>query len=204
MLLRLIGDIHCDLNKINNIKQSAHKYDLTIQIGDFGVGFGAEYYLKEIDSDRVKILAGNHDNYNLLSEYPHNLGRFGVLDCADKKIFFVCGAWSIDQAYRTPNLSWWSNEELSFSEANDCLDLWDRVKDNIDLVISHDGPINVTQHILGSWPRETTTGKLLYEMWKTKEPSMWRFGHWHKKFSKQIGHTEFRCLEINEEEILTF
>ena len=132
------------------------------------------------------------------------LGRFGVFEIGDKKIFFIAGAWSIDQAYRTPGLSWWAEEELNFTEAEECLNLWESVCKDIDLVISHDGPPNFTQHIKNVFPIETHTGRLLWEMYKIHQPPLWRIGHWHKSFEKKIGNTIFKCLDINEEEILEF
>jgi len=204
MKLRLVGDLHGDHRAINQMMQTCHHYDLTIQIGDYGAGFGAEAYLPNIGADKLRILHGNHDNPDILARYPHDLGRFGVLEFAEKKIFYMAGAWSIDQAHRTPGLSWWPNEELSLLEAEQCLQLWEKECKDISLVLTHDGPINVTQNILGSWPYETTTGKVGYEMWKIHNPPLWRFGHWHRCWSKKIGDTEFRCLNINEFEVLEF
>jgi len=204
MNLRLIGDLHGDHRAINQILQSCHRYDLTIQIGDYGAGFGAEAYLTLIGEDKFRVLHGNHDNPSILARYPHDLGRFGVFEIGDKKIFYVAGAWSIDQAYRTPGLSWWAEEELSFTEAEECLNLWESVCKDIDLVISHDGPPNFTQHIKNVYPIETHTGRLLWEMYKIHQPPLWRIGHWHKSFEKKIGNTIFKCLDINEEEILEF
>lgn len=60
--LRLIGDLHADHDAINDVLQSCHHYDLTIQLGDFGAGFGAEAYLPLISPNTFKVLQGNHDN----------------------------------------------------------------------------------------------------------------------------------------------
>ena len=200
--LRLYGDVHGDGKVINDMIQTCHRFDLTIQMGDFGAGFGAEYNLDRADSELLKVLHGNHDNPQILNKYPHNLGRFGVHEFAGKKIFFVAGAWSIDRSYRTPGVDWWEDEELSYTEAEDCLVLWEQVCGEIDLVISHDGPPNFTQLINGSFPKETHTGRLLWEMWKIHQPPLWRIGHWHKSFSKKIENTHFKCLSINEKEVL--
>ena len=202
--LRLIGDVHGDHRAINQALQSCHHYDLTIQIGDFGAGFGAEAYLPFVDSNKFKVLHGNHDDPSVLARYPHNLGRFGILEFAGKKIFYVAGAWSIDQEYRTPGLSWWPNEELSFEESEECLKLYENNCQDIDLIISHDGPPNFTQLIKGVFPIETHTGRLLWEIYKTHSPPQWFFGHWHKSCGGKIGDTNFRCLNINEEYLIEF
>ena len=200
--LRLIGDVHGNHNVIIDALQTCHQFDLTIQLGDFGAGFGAEAYLPLVSGDKFKVLHGNHDNYDKLISHPHNLGRFGVFDFAGKKIFFVAGAWSIDQQFRKEGVSWWQNEELSTKEAIECLDLWDAECKNIDILLSHDGPSICTQHILKAWPTSTHTGKLLDEIFKIHAPPVWRFGHWHKCFSIKIDNTDFKCLNINEAEVI--
>lgn len=197
-MIRLVGDLHGAHIPIVDMLKSCHYYDCTIQLGDFGVGFGAESYIELATSDKLRVLHGNHDNPSILARYPHDLGRFGFIEIAGVKIFFVAGAWSIDQADRIPGLSWWQEEELNMIEGNECLDLWEKYCKDVDVVISHDGPPNATQFILRSFPRETYTGKLLWEMWKIHNPPAWYFGHWHKSFEKKIGQTVFRCLGINE------
>ena len=88
-------------------------------------------------------------------------------------------------------------------EADECLDLWEEVKDTIDIVITHDGPPNVTMNFLnGRMPVETLTGKVLWEMWKIKNPPRWLFGHWHLSDTRKIGDTIFQCLNINEEVVI--
>ncbi len=202
--LRLMGDVHGDPKAINELVQSCDRYDLSIQVGDFGVGFGAETFLDRVSSEKLRVLHGNHDNWDILKKYPHDLGRFGVFEFASKKIFYVAGAWSIDHALRAPGFDWWPTEELSYDEASKCLDLWESVCGDIDLVITHDAPPNVGYHILGHFPTDTHTGRLLWEMFKIHNPPMWRFGHWHKTFRKTIGTTDFKCLNINEVEVLNF
>jgi len=204
MELRLVGDLHGDHFAIIEVLQSCHLYDLTIQLGDFGVGFGAECYLPLVSHDKFRVLQGNHDNSSLLARYPHDLGRFGVFEFGKKKIFYVAGAWSIDYGNRTPGLSCWPDEELSLKESDDCLDLWEEVCGEIDIVLSHDGPPNFTQNIKKEFPIETHTGRLLWEMWKIHAPPKWIIAHWHRSFSKTIGKTKFQCLDINEEKIISW
>lgn len=197
MKIRLCGDVHGDNQVINRWIQD-HQFDLTIVLGDFGAGFGSEKMLNHADPDKFKVLFGNHDNYNILAEYPHNMGRFGQFEFGGINFFFVGGAWSIDYEFRTPGFDWWENEELSYKESNDCLDLWDEVKNDVDIVLSHDCPISVAHNILGFWPNQTHTSALLQEMYKIHQPKRWYFGHYHK--GKTINHqdTVFRCLNINE------
>lgn len=202
MKIRLLGDLHGDPVKINKLKQSLHFYDLTIQLGDFGIGFGAEQYLKNTDSEKLKILLGNHDHWEELEKFPHALDRYGILELNGKKIFYIGGAYSQDISERIPGLSWWYSEQLSLRELEDCLTLYENNCQEIDIMLSHDCPINCGQNILGYFPYENTTNKLLYEAWKIKEPKLWFFCHYHRQFVKKIGNTNFQCLSINEEFIL--
>ena len=73
MELRIVGDLHGDHFAIIEVLQSCHLYDLTIQLGDFGVGFGAECYLPLVSHDKFRVLQGNHDNSSILARYPHDL-----------------------------------------------------------------------------------------------------------------------------------
>lgn len=199
MKLKLIGDVHGNHNYILNAMQTAHLYDLTIQLGDFHVGFGAEAYLPNVSSDKFKFIHGNHDNPKLCNNYKHHLGRYGVYEQDGKRIFFVAGAHSPDFGTRVPGLSMWYDEQLSPTEAELCLQLWEKECKTIDLVISHDGPPNFTMLLKGFFPDESTTTKLLWEIWKIHEPPIWVHGHWHRSFTKQIGNTKFISLNIGEE-----
>ena len=200
MRLRLLGDVHGDIRPV--IKQyDRSDYDQLIQVGDFGFRDTYSKYLKLFDSEKLRILPGNHDDYDALVEpeyAPYFLGDYGLLDGTDGKVFYVRGAWSIDKAYRREGVSWWKNEELSFRQTYECLDLWEQVGANVEVVLSHDAPINIATFVLGQYPIETTTGKLLYEMWKMHQPKFWFFGHHHKNWAKKYGLTTFRCLNINE------
>ena len=209
MKLRLLGDIHGDIQPvIYNYAQRddpIRGYDQLIQIGDFGFKDTYQHLKEKFDPTRLRIVAGNHDDYNAMllpDNAPYFLGDFGLLPGSDGKVFFVRGAWSIDRDMRIANWSWWYNEELNWQQANECLDLWEKVGDKVELVLTHEAPINVASMILKSYPIETLTGKMLFEMLKMHEPKMWRFGHWHQQWQKQLGKTNFRCLAINQAETI--
>jgi predicted phosphodiesterase len=198
MRIQFVGDIHGNIQAIDALRLNHTQYDLTIQVGDFGIGFGAEGYLGYFDPNLFKILFGNHDNYFTLSQYPHNLGRFGIYNFNGYKIFFIGGAWSRDWQCRTEWISWWHDEELSMKEGSDCLDLWEQNCKEINLIVSHDCPLEIYQDILNIVPNNTNTQRLLSEIWTIYAPPKWIFGHYHQSYVKQIGNCEFRCLNINE------
>lgn len=212
MKLRIIGDIHGESAVFNKISQSLHKYDLSVQVGDCGIGFARhkqtklpEEYLQTMPSDKFKIIAGNHDNHEVLLSFPHYLGRFGTFEFANKLFFFVSGACSTDIEQRTEGFDWWRHEELNYLEYLECLNLWDKVHRKVFAVLSHDCPMMVS-HALGlSYEAgKTSTRQLLSQLYDIHEPPNWFFGHHHQ--SKTIKHREtvFRCLNINEELVLEF
>lgn len=212
MKLRVVGDIHGKASVINSITQSLHYYDLTVQIGDFGLGFPKfnkektpEEFLEKENSGCFKILLGNHDDYQSAKEYPQVLERFGTFEFADKLFFYVSGADSVDRNQRTQGIDWWDYEELSQKEGLDCLELWGSVKEKVYGVFSHDCPMSVAHSLgLGQDSVKSYTRQLLQQLYDIHEPHLWFFGHHH--MSKTIKHrtTTFRCLGINEEVRLDF
>lgn len=207
------GDLHGIIKCFNDSKESCRLTDLYVQIGDFPIGWGQDSLLHEMDPTVYKVLGGNHDNYDVLSQWPHNLGDFGVFDLGDtgKKAFFVRGAWTPLFLYNAiPGINWWPNEELSREKMEACLDLWKQECENVEIVLSHDCPLNITHAILNPYGDSSdtiyssNTSELLYEMWKYHEPPTWVFGHYHKKFEKMVGRTNFICLYIGEERFFDF
>jgi hypothetical protein len=196
--LRLVGDIHNVIRAVVENYRSTD-YDVLIQLGDFGSRETYEKHLKNFDPNRLKILPGNHDDYDAIPDFKeYFLGDFGLLDGTDGKVFYVRGAYSIDKMHRTKGFDWWQEEELNWAQSNACLDLWERVGRGVEVVLSHDAPQVASHSILGTMPNNTQTGRLLTEMLNMHEPQAWYFGHYHKSWEKRMGKTLFRCLDINE------
>lgn len=113
----ITGDIHGDLNLIRIKKAIKEKYDYLIVTGDFGYIWDNSKVeidtLNKIEEMPITILfvSGNHENFNLLNEYPIkdwnggkvqfirkniiHLLRGQVFTINDKKIFTFGGAKSI-------------------------------------------------------------------------------------------------------------
>lgn len=187
--IRLVGDVHSDTKCILRMAEEADKYDLTIFLGDVDFGFGIEEIFKVVDSDRVKVLFGNHDNYEVLSQFEHNLGRFGILS---DRVFFVGGAFSIDYESRTFGYDMWIDEQLSMLECNACLDLYEKFEG--DIVISHDCPSICFERLKAKMREPTMTTRLLDYMMDIRAPREWYFGHHHKTWRSRVGETVFHCL----------
>ena len=203
MGLILCGDLHGLTMSKGKIYKLAQRYpnDLIIQLGDYGFNDDYEKSLHKLDPDYVKILPGNHDDHTEIYGYPHCLGRFGVFEYKNKKIFFVCGAYSTDKNQRDPYLDWWPEEELNWKETEDCLVLWEKECKTVDLVLTHEAPVCISYQLLNKLKLSvlhTHTSLLLWEIYKIHQPPYWYFGHYHTQFKKKYGSTLFQCLSINE------
>src|SRR5665213_1502007 len=107
MKTRIIGDVHGRtlgyLNRITNVERS-------IQVGDFGFGFGTKGEAKFIDSliDQMPgehlIIRGNHDSPLEIAKSSHYIPDGTVKGST----MFIGGASSIDREYRMPGVDWWS------------------------------------------------------------------------------------------------
>ena len=194
--VRLIGDIHAQVHKYQNIILGV---DYSIQLGDFGFGYEWKY-LKEnnINGNNHKIISGNHDDYHFINtEQPAaNLGDYGTYNLNGLEFFFVRGADSIDKEMRTEGKDWWPDEELSYAELNKAIDLYEQVKP--DIVLTHMFPETLL-HILfpkkyESYP--SITGQALASMFEIHKPKIWVFAHMHP-FMNEVHNvlgTTFMCL----------
>lgn len=204
MKVHLLGDIHGDVKPVYNILLNTPQNHKLIQLGDFGFRSTYDLHLPKLPYDRLRILGGNHDEWPSLVKWQHALPRYGFEKWGNTGVFWVAGAYSIDKSQRIEGADWWKEEELNYKETDACIEEYTTFAQDgqIDVVLSHDCPINVGLAVLGEWPKETHTSKLLYELWKIHEPREWYFGHHHKRFRKKVGNTMFRCLDINESVML--
>ena len=158
-----------------------------------------EKYLR--NRDDIWFIRGNHDDPSVCQSHPRYLGDWG----RHQFMFWVSGAWSIDQSLRIEGISWWRKEELNAEEGSRALEDYLAAKPRI--MISHDGPASAfTQG--GPMPltafRPSSTAKLLQAMFESHQPEFWLFGHHHESRDFTLGTTRFRCLDIGEELTLHF
>lgn len=180
--MHFIGDIHGDYTRYQSLIQSIES---SIQLGDMGIGF-VEF--PAIDP-RHRFIRGNHDNPTLCQSIPNYMGDFGF----DGEVFFVSGAASIDRHIRTIGVDWWPEEQLSYTQSIECLELYESIKP--DIVVSHDCPLVVKTQLVGSSicnsPDSTTL--LLNELLDIHTPYLWVFGHHHKTIRIDMG-ARFQCV----------
>lgn len=194
--LAIIGDLH---GRYETYLELVRNADYSIQLGDFGFDYGI---LDLVDPDCHKIIGGNHDNYNLLPRYPHYLGDFGLVNLGGFEFFFIRGALSIDKGSRQLNISYWQDEELTYSRMVDAFDSYCATKPNI--VLTHCAPSSIISKFSDFTDEQiwqffgmkvpSSTDQLLEMCLRTHKPKEWIFGHYHKTKTVDI----FSCLGIEE------
>lgn len=187
-MISVIGDVHGHYAQYERI---ARKREFTVQLGDLGFKYGC---LNNLDPNNHKVVAGNHDNYDIISEYPHYLGDYGNYSLGGVNFFFYRGAYSIDRQYRTIGIDWWSQEQVGIEQFMKSRELYRETKPEI--VITHDCPEKVSIMLLdpGQPIYQNTTGWALQELFNIHQPKLWLFGHYHRSWSEIIGKTKFICL----------
>jgi hypothetical protein len=191
MKLQLIGDVHGKITTLESVL--VPKADQIIQLGDLGVGFVVLPSLP----DNFSFLRGNHDDPTLCNTLSTYLGHFGF----HRSVFWVSGARSIDQQYRTPGRNWWPEEELSDSDFEDALKLYEAVKPSV--MLSHECPQVVAERFFGIAQGDTNrTRQWLQTFFDTWKPTYWAFGHWHKSKLGVFDGTTFQCLAELESQLL--
>jgi predicted phosphodiesterase len=215
-VIRFIGDIH---GKYLPYLELTYKAEKSIQVGDFGFGFGtlgaASYVDSMIERDRIiqgnhRMIRGNHDKpaEAMLSKYFIKDGTIEIVD--GYKIMFIGGAASIDYMYRTEGVSWWRDEELSYEELENLIKIYEEEKP--DILITHECPEFFAKDVMiplvgGISDFKSRTRDALEEMYKIHSPKIHIFGHWHinldfksplSRFTSLDGYSNTRFICLNE------
>ena len=200
----LIGDIHGLFWEYKSlIRRTCVRNSL--QLGDFGLGFRDRMTfpdMSDVEGEHL-FIRGNHDNPAICRADNHYVGDYDILEGsyiggAFDKLFFISGAWSIDKDYRTPNVSWWKDEQLSYEELCEATNKYNEEKPEI--VVSHDCPTLVLYHIHPERVIPTRTSQAMDTMFMSRKPKYWVFAHHHMSWRKNIDGCTFICL--NEMETL--
>lgn len=208
-LTRLIGDIH---GLVNDYKTYAvdNFAGPTIQVGDFGVGFGqSDYWHESVDNYLVagghRFIRGNHDNPAQCREMQGWISDGTV----EGDVMFVGGAWSIDNPVappgwyrRTPGVDWWDDEECSQEQLEQIIETYANVKPRV--MITHDCPNIISREMFFNsgllkgpeYPNRTSAA--FTRMLDIHQPEEWYFGHWHYTMQYKYGRTMFQCIGILE------
>jgi predicted phosphodiesterase len=197
-MIIIIGDTH---GRWKDYKKILAQYPekTSIQIGDMGAGFPGQPELLGLPENAFWF-RGNHDSPQVAKAHPNYLGDFGGKVIDGMKVFWCGGAWSIDQKFRTPNYTWWEDEELSLEELEDARKAYLDFKP--DVMLSHDTAIPFAERILA---KHSITGDrrvylnrtnlALTDMFRSFQPKVWICGHFHASVTEIIDGTKFICLD---------
>lgn len=193
MKTRLIGDIHGKFRSYLSILPAAGP---SIQIGDYGFGFdhrwdeGAQEW--QIHNRQHRFIRGNHDSLQVCKRMDGFI-QDGMIE---NDAMFIGGAWSIDRDDRVEGHSWWADEELSYQQLDNLIDVVEMVHPRI--MITHDCPETVAREMFikpRGWTQyKTRTGAAFEEMFQRWKPECWVFGHWHHNMDVILDGTRFVCL----------
>lgn len=199
---RIIGDVHGLKNDLSIILQNLPE-DVTsvIQVGDMGVGFGQGDYWHEdlermLSAVNAKWIRGNHDSPKKCREMSTWIPDGTV----ENDWMYLGGAWSIDYAWRAKGVSWWEDEELSYTELERLISVYDMIRPRV--MVTHDVPHSVATQLFfaedrplyGNGQYKTRTGSALDAMFAIHKPELHIFGHWHYDVDEVIDGTRFVCL----------
>ena len=212
----ITGDTHGDVDfkKLLSLKEkNLSRGDYLIICGDAAICWSHLElpYFKSLYNDigcTIIFIDGNHENFEMLNNMPLVEYKGALMHQIDKYIFhvlrgeimtlegktFLCigGAVSIDKALRTPYISWWPAEEISFHDIDNALNNLERVNNTVDFVITHccDTP---TVKKAFCFRGDICTDQLNF-IDKIVTYKHWFFGHYH--IDKEISKTK-TCLYNN-------
>lgn len=198
-------------HKAWNEGRTLTKSDYVIVCGDFGLlwkGFLSDeeiYWTTWLNEKpwTTLFVDGNHENFvrikqledvemfgskvGKISDSIFHLRRGEVYSIPDfpstsKKIFTFGGAASIDKHMRREYVSWWPEENPSYSEMQKGLENLEKHNNEVDVVITHTIPLGLFSSLGMDGPRfniKDVAEEYLGEVRRAVKFKKWYFGHWH-------------------------
>lgn len=224
MSIYITGDIHGDidiskLNKKQFPQQSQlTKKDYVIICGDFGLVWNNsnqdKYWQKWLNNKSFTTLFadGNHENFELLNNYPiqmwnggkvhkisnsiFHLMRGQVFNIDNHKFFTMGGASSTDKEFRKEHISWWKDELPNKLEYKEGLDNLQKNNFKIDYIITHCCSSSLLKTVsyycrFNKYGCKTDNLNNYLDILENKcQFKHWYFGHYHMDISNIIDkHT---------------
>lgn len=209
-MLFVTGDVHggLDINKLSSKQfpenRELTKSDYVIVAGVIWDGSKEEaYWRKWLGQKSLTTLFvdGNHENFDLLNQYPVEEWNGGKISRIDEsiihlkrgqvftidgiKFFTFGGARSTDQAFRKEHISWWREELPSQEEYDVGLRNLECHGWQVDYVITHtcsSRNLNLLKSLAG-YPDEITELNSYFDKLEEKlRYRHWYFGHFHRDF----------------------
>ena len=154
------------------------------------------------------LMVSNHENFDLLAQYPitewhgghvqfirpHviHLMRGQIFDINGLTFFCMGGARSIDKEYRLTGISWWPQEEPSWTEMDEGLSNLEAHNNTIDFILAHTAPGAIAQIVVNGYgyANEPLNSYLNMVVSQTTFKKMF-IGHFH---IDRIVHERFHFL----------
>lgn len=216
-MIYITGDIHgnYDIHKLKSGNFTEGKQlardDYLIICGDFGLVWCSseeELYWRKWLEDKpwtTLFIDGNHENFDLLAEFPeeewhggmiqkisdhvYHLCRGYVFDIDGLKIFAFGGAESHDKEYRRYGESMWIQEMPNEEEMKRGIRSLDAVGWQVDIVITHSMPTDIQDLIFYNFGYETNSlTEYFCEIDAKLDFRMWFSGHYHRSLSCDSSH----------------
>ena len=187
--MRFIGDIHGEYDAYRKIIAEC---DQSIQVGDHGLGFGPAP--TDISTNH-RFIRGNHDCLGKCLRDPRWISDGTVEGTQYGPMMFIGGAWSCDQAYRTPGKTWWFDEELSEIEFQKIFEVYRLITPNI--MVTHDVPSSIKDkiHSHHRFDKDFTSG-WLQVLFEEHKPDLWIAGHHHVLFNEEVDGCTFVVIPV--------
>ena len=184
--MRFIGDIHGHIGPYLNLLTDCAE---SIQVGDFGLGFGdiTAARVDDMLTGRHYFIRGNHDNPAECAKSNHWIADGHT----ERGMMFVGGADSIDKHMRTEGVSWWRDEELSYSDLGRMIEIYYANKPRV--MVTHDAPAELVARLFNCHDANRTRSAF-DTMLNIHKPDIWIFGHWHRRVDTVVNGTRFICL----------
>lgn len=215
-MIYITGDTHGDIDydKLLSLKEKSLSYDdYLIICGDCGICWSPrllDEFLEMYNTVGCTIIFvdGNHENFHMINEYPivefkgakmHQIDKYiyhimrGEIMTLDNKTFLALGgAVSTDRYLRTPNVSWWEEENITDADIDNAVFNLQKYNNKVDYVITHCvDSLTVTRKI--GMKRDKCTEQLnIIDLICTYKH--WYFGHYHLDRQVDVNKT---CLYQN-------
>lgn len=221
----ITGDMHGSrkrlLDPIYPYNRDLVEGDILFQLGDFGYIFHGSKeesdfldYLATKKPYTIAFIDGNHENFELLNQYPveswngglvHvirrdskgspkiiHLIRGSVFSVYGKKIFALGGADSENRSALIEGTSWWKEEVPSLEETNIALKNLCDNNYKVDYILTHTIPVESLSKFYPEHSNKTFNAFLEYIR------EIVSYEHWY------IGHMHMDCDTWRNQTLLSF
>lgn len=229
MSILYVGDIHGQLPAIIAIDRFALEMgvDAVFQVGDFGLGWPGDDPLVPWFKKRARqgrpgpvwyTCGGNHDNWQKwlakAAEHPAEdplvplvpgcvyVRRGARVEIQGVWHAVLGGAESIDRHLRVEGKSWWPDETPSYEDFQRFLD---NINAGVDVVVTHDAPLETSTFDHGDRENQTTPRtlqRLLGFIEPERRPRRWYFGHHHAHDRFDVNGIAYFCCGLEGEGFL--